>query len=439
MVKLICIVLLISIPSLVAQDFFDEAPDDATSKVNLSYELNGFSRGVFLGGKVAEKDDAELKAGYGELGLKFRARKGKYGDGFAEIRFRRGSEFDQPISEVNLREAYVNTYLGDFDLRLGHQIVVWGRADGFNPTNNITPQNMIARSTDEDDRKEGNFLLRSFYYWHPLRFELIWVPQYISSVLPTGLFPFPEYVKLGEAVVPDAKLKNSSVAVKLDVESGLLGGSLSYFRGFMPLPGVFLSNLEINEKGQLLAVVRPRSYKMDVIGADFSTTFSSFGLRGEFAYRTPVDDYETDEAIHIPNPDFQYVLGMDKSKGDFSIILQYIGRYVVDFKEYESTGSPLDELEQKNRMIASQLDETSHAVFMRPSLTLLHETLDLELLAYYNVTTEESLLRPVISYDLADALAFKIGAEWYVGPDNTLFGNIDEALSSIFLELKASF
>jgi len=366
-------ILLIFIPSLLAQDFFEA--DSESSKPNFSYELNGFSRGVFFGGKIVDKKEAELKSGYGELGLKFRARKGKFGDGYAEVRFRKGSEFNQSLSEFQIREAYVNTYVGAFDWRLGHQIVVWGRADGFNPTNNITPQNILARSTDEDDRKQGNFLLRSFYHWQPLRFEFIWVPQYVSSVLPTGLFPFPAYVKLGEEVRPDANLKNSSLALKINAESSLLDGSISYFQGYMPMPGVFLSNLEINEKGQLLAVVKPRPYKMNVIGLDFSTTFRSFGLRGEFAYRQPLGDYQSEDETHIPNPDFQYVLGIDRSEGDLTVILQYIGRFVSDFQALEASSSPLDELEEKNRMIASQQDELSHAVFMRPSLALLHETL----------------------------------------------------------------
>lgn len=439
MVKQILILLLIFVPSLRAQDFFDDDSEGTTPGKNLTYELNGFSRGVFFGGKIVDKDEGELKAGYGELGLKLRARKSSFGDGFAEIRFRRGSEFGSPISDFNIREAYVNTYLGKLDVRLGQQIVVWGRADGFNPTNNITPQNMIARSPDEDDRKEGNFLLRSFYHLAPLRFEFIWVPQYVSSVLPTGLFPFPDYVRMGDTVLPDANFKNSSLALKIDAALGSFDGSFSWFKGFMPMPGIFLSNLEISDTGSLVAVVKPRPFEMNVFGADFSTTIGSFGLRGEFAYRKPIEDHKLEDNLFIPNPDFQYVLGVDKSKGDFSIILQYIGRYVSEFEEFEDTGSTLEELEAKNRMIASQQDEMSHAVFMRPTLALFHETMDLELMGYYNITTEESILRPSFAYDLADALTLRIGAEWYSGPDNTLFGNIDEALSSVFVELKASF
>lgn len=424
--------LLVLASSLLAQDFFDDFEDTAT----LPYELNGFIRGVLFSGKVPDEDRAELKSAYGELGLKMRVRKGDWSDGFAEVRFRRGSEFGGPVSEFNIREAYVNMYKGNLDLRLGHQIVVWGRADGFNPTNNITPQNMLARSTDEDDRREGNFLMRAFYYLNPVSMELIWVPQYNPSVLPIGLFPFPDDVTLGETVNPDANLENGSIALKTNLETSQMEGSVSYFRGYMPMPGIDITDLELVDDG-FVVTVSPTAYQMQVIGADFSTSIGSFGLRGEAAYRIPVEDHE--EEVYVPNPDVQWVLGADRSVGDFSIIAQYIGRYVMDFEPFESTGWAYDELILKNRMIASQLDEISHAAFARPTLAMNHETMSLECLAYYCITTEELLIRPSLTVDVADALELRIGGEWYSGPENTLFGSIEEPLSSAFVEFKASF
>lgn len=431
---------LIFLGALSAQDITDENSIMLgwdQSAENLPYELNGFIRGAFFGGKTVNKVEPELKSGYGELGLKLRVRKSNWGNGFAEIRFRRGLEFNQSLSECKLREAYINTYIGRWDLRIGHQIVVWGRADGFNPTNNITPQNMIVRSTDEDDRREGNFLIRLFYHMKPFRCELIWVPQYSPSVLPTQFFPFPSYVQLGESVNPEASLKNSSIAIKLDLGLKSLDGSVSFFRGYMPTVGIDLSSIEFTDILEIIATVVPRPYKMDVFGFDFATTVGLFGLRGELAYRDP----KTANGLnyHIPNPDIQYVLGIDKSKGNVSVIFQYIGRMVLDYEEFQATGSPLDELKIKNRMIASQSEEVNHSLFIRPSVTLLHETMQLEIMGYYNVTTKEILLRPVLSYDIVDALKFIVGGELYTGPKNTLFGSIEEPLSSGFIELNITF
>ena len=102
---------------LLAQDIFEEAisgtPQDEIEVREKSYELNGYFRGVFYGGKIPEQDQAELKSGYGEAALKFRVRKQNFGDAFADIRFRRSNEFGEYVSEMNLREVYVNTYIGN--------------------------------------------------------------------------------------------------------------------------------------------------------------------------------------------------------------------------------------------------------------------------------------------------------------------------------------
>ena len=97
------------------------------------------------------------------------------------------------------------------------------------------------------------------------------------------------------------------------------------------------------------------------------------------------------------------------------------------------------EIAAKNRMIASQKHELSHSMSLRPAWNLLHETLHLELMGFYNFTTEEGLFRPKLSYDITDALRGTLGGEIYSGPTGTLFGTVDEALSALFIELKVSF
>lgn len=401
-----------------------EAADNRESVLQESYELNGCLRGVVYAGHEDGSDQPELKSAYAEAVLKLKVRSQELGDAFAELRFCSGYLFDEPIEAVKLREAYINTYLGPFDFRLGRQIVVWGRADGFNPTNNITPMNMIVRSPEEDDRREGNFLLRSFFNLQPLRLEAIWIPIYEASIMPFNLAG----ILLENPNYPDSDLRHSGFAVKLNLELAALDGSLSYFNGYNPQPG-----LDLDDPVPPPTKIIPTAYRMHVGGADFSTTLASIGLRGEFAFRYPFDDYESN--IYIPNPDLQYVGGFEYQKGDLSIIFQYIGRYVVDYEPL----APADIIALKNRIFSGQQNQASHALSLRPALQLLHGTLSIELFSYYNLTTEELYLRPKLSYDLADDLNLVLGADFYSGPDETAYGIIDKALSAIFVELAASF
>ncbi len=432
----VILILSLSVPVL-SQGLFEQA--EGLKDQERAFELNGYLRSLVYVGKVPDRNQGEIKSGFGEFSLKLKASKGSLGSAFAEVRFRKGYEFNDYVTEFTLREAYVNAFVGPFDFRIGHQIVVWGRADGINPTDNITPKNMLARSPDEDDRREANFLLRTFFNVHPLRIELIWVPFYRSSVVPTNLIPFPPGIDLDDPDYPEARLKNGAVAAKLNVELAAFDFSLSYFSGHNPFAGISYSipdplSPEIN--------IFLKSYRMHVLGADFSTTVGGLGLRGEIAYRVPYE--EPRYFVYVPNPDLHYVFGLDKEfSGNFSLIFQYIGKSVFDFYPLIE---PLDpaalaayEVELKNRIISSQQFKTTHSLSCRLGWNLLHETMIMEVVGLVNLTTEEFLIRPKIAYDITDSLTFTLGGELYSGPQDTLFDFIEDHLSSVFVELKIFF
>lgn len=424
---------------LLAQGLFESATGaEAKEK---PYELNGYVRSTFHIGKVPDQNKIDLQSGYGEAALKLTLKQFDFGDAFAEVRFRNGYEFNDKLSEFNLREAYVNAYLGRFDFRVGHQIVVWGRADSMNPTNNLTPETMLHRSPIEDDRRLANVLIRSYYNLHPLRIEAIWIPVYKSSYVPLDLISLPPGVERGEEDYPDSKLENSAVALRLNFEYPAFDGSVSYFNGYNPRPGISTDSLGNFPPIEPLTIF-PKAYRMQVLGADFQTTLGSYGVRGEIAYMKPHGDYKSE--FYIPNPDLSYVFGIDKEfSGNISVILQYIGRYVFNFEELFYIAipdvMPIKILEEKNRMIARQQHELSHSFSCRAGWQLLHETMELEMVGMVNITTKEYFLKPKMDYDIADALTFTLGGIFYIGPEETLFGTIDEFLSAVFTELRISF
>lgn len=276
----------------------------------------------------------------------------------------------------------------------------------------------------------------------PIRIEAIWVPFFKSSIIPTEFLAFPPGIKIAEADYPDERLKNSAYAIRLNLELASFDGSLSYFNGNNPFPGIAGDIIDFFSDAPATNIF-PKSYRMHVIGADFQTTVAgSFGLRGEVAFRKPHEDYETN--VHIPNPDLQYVFGLDKEfSTEFSLILQYIGRYVFDYTELLKPTNPAFlpsyELDLKNRMITFQQYELSHSVSGRAEWRLLYETLKFEIQGMINMTSEEFFLRAKATYDIADAFTFTLGGDIFHGPQDTLFGTIDSLLNSIFIELKASF
>jgi hypothetical protein len=416
----------------------------------LSYTLNGFIRSDMYIGKARTDDESEVKSGFAEVGLKIRAKKGGLGDGFSEIRIKSGYEEGQEEATVSLREAYINFYPSIWDIRLGHQIIAWGRADGINPTDNVTPKDMSIRSPHEDDRRIANFGLRTVANLMPMRLELVWMPVFRASTFPE--FDVPENFELDRGGAPDGRLKNGTGGMKLHLEYPSFDGSLSYLYGYDTYPRIKFLDVSLEATGDPLIRTQFSYYQYHVIGADFSTTLASMGIRGEAALRLPKHcGAEGNE--YVPFPDSRYVVGVEREFfQNLNVIVQYVGRYVFDWEELVSSetrlnASDLEEIahiaksqvEENNRIISGQTHETSHGVMARIQLKLLHETLSIEVLGLMNFTTQEWMSCPKIAYELSDAFEVIAGAEIYKGPDNTFYGMIERQKSAVYLEARVSF
>jgi hypothetical protein len=431
------------------------------------FTLTGYMRGDLFAGKVSGEDAAEMKAAYGELDLTLRTAKESYGDGFAEARIRYGLQADGlQATVVDLIEAYVNAHLGPVDLRIGQQIIVWGSADGLNPTNNLTPLDFRIHSPIEDDIRIGNAGARAFLRFAPFRLEGVWMPLYLPTELPA--VSLPQYVSYGRPLFPSLNLKDGTEAARLHLEVAAIEMSVSYLHGFAPLPGLSATgiNLTAADDGTPSATTPPSilvsrtAYEQQVLGFDFSTSLGEIAtLRGEAAYRRPYNWAGLADQ-HIAFPDVQYTIGADHTFGSLSVIAQYMGRYVLDWQKLSGPGMVLNPsvlpmepignlsvvsqnvnstLAKQNQILFSQTAQIQHLATLRFEWLGLHETLSISSLCLYNFTTHEFLATPRIGYRLSDAMTMYAGAQLFHGPANTLFGIIDAQLSAGYAELRYTF
>jgi hypothetical protein len=425
--------------------------------------LTGYVRGDAYVGKVVANRQADLKAGYGELALVARTAKATYGDGYAEARVHYGRQGDVYQTFLDLREAYVNAYLGPVDLRLGKQIIVWGRADLLNPTNNLTPNDLRIRSPIEDDRRVGNVGARAFVRLAPVRFEAVWLPSYVPSELPP--VSLPQYVTFGAPKYPSPSLGTWTEAGRLHLELPSFEMSVSYLYGYAPLPGLTLGQIIFDKYTPSVLIART-AYKHQVVGFDFSTAVGDIvGIRGEAAYRRPFDYRRLDS---VPRPDLQCALGLDHNFGSVMVIVQYLGRYAFDWEKQTGpvmdldpdtlkidryTTSPADlegyteqygniinsMLARFSQMLFSQTERVQHLATARVEWTTLHDTLSLSAVGLVNVSTREWLAAPKLGYRLSDTMTAYLGAEILTGPSGTLFGLVDQTLSAGYVELRSIF
>ena len=110
---------------------------------------------------------------------------------------------DPQRNYLNLTEAFLDIYFDDFDLRLGKQIVTWGKADVANPTNNISPTDY---SNFLDDEKMGVVAASLSYYWNDWSLQVVGVPGFTPSRLPPEGTRFSMLPPGGVAVIEDPLL-----------------------------------------------------------------------------------------------------------------------------------------------------------------------------------------------------------------------------------------
>jgi hypothetical protein len=449
------------------------APSAPEAAAAPPFLLDGYTRGDLFVGKFPGAPRGQIKADYGELALAVRTKKEPYGDAFAEARVRYGLQGDEQQAFVDLREAYVNAYLGRLDLRLGQQIIVWGRADALNPTNNLTPVDFRIRSPLEDDIRIGNAGARAFLRLapSPFRLEGVWMPVYLPTVLPPVALP--QYVSFGPPTFPSTDLTHGTEAARLHLELPSFEMSVSYLHGYALLPGITLASVTLTGVADpVTGVVTPgatppsiivsrTAYAQQVVGLDFSTALGEvMTIRGEAAYRRPYD-YQSAQYGQVAFPDVQYVLGADHNFGAVSVIAQYMGRYVFDWQKQNGPAAPLDpallltktmandeaavrsdvtaQLQKTNQILFSQTAQLQHLATVRVEWLALHDTLSVSALALLNFTTKEWAFTPRIGYRLSDALTAYVGAQIFKGPNDTLFGLIDEQLSAGYAELRFTF
>jgi hypothetical protein len=443
--------------SLAASEKPAGAPPGAVPALPVTF--GGYVRGDTFIGRVPNANQGLVTAAYGELSLNVRTAKGTHGDGFAEVRIRQGLQGEQQGLLIDAREAYANLYAGPFDLRLGQQIIVWGRADALNPTNNLTPFDLRIRSPIEDDRRLGNVGARANLRLSPVRLEGVWLPVYRPSELPVVILP--QFVGFGRPTFPAPTLQNGLGAGRMHLELASFELSVSYLRGYAPLPGLTLSSLTFGTTPEVL--VSRTAYNQHVVGFDLSTAIGQVGLRAEAAYRLPID---WQNRPYAARPDAQYVLGADRSFGSVSVIAQYMGRYVFDWQKENGSamaranpnaiGNTLmmmetpalrqqaidgvnSELLRINQILFNQTAQLQHVATARVEWTGLHDTLSIAMLGFMNFTTREWLAAPKIGYKVSDQMTAYLGAEIFYGPEGTLFGLIDQTLTAGYAELRASF
>jgi hypothetical protein len=427
--------------------------------------IYGFIRAGGYGDLKDNPGKPFLSSIYSDLGLKIESSDKRRYRAIADVRFRYGSEFHEPVSSIYIKEAYVEYTSKKWDISGGQKIIKWGRADFTNPTSKLNPQNYISRSPDREDMDMGNLL--ASLKWYPsqiINFQAVVVPYYRSSVLLIDPIPLPANVKVNEIqnlITSDKKL---SYGLKADFHLRGIDFSTSWFDGYDPMPGIALTMFSLDMSGPVPVPSTELSmtpYKTRILGADFESSLGMFGIRGEGAWSVPYLSWETNE--FVPLAEVKWVFGIDWTSGNWRIIGEYSGKTIPNFTP--SSAEPIlgtepdyvklaqllatpgfdvneyvrQQVAAFNRLYNYQLKSSYHSAGLKVETDLFYGKVLPSLFTMYNFTSHDLLLIPEIRIKPSDGLTMVAGVEFYSGGKGSLYDIVNDFMNSVYVGLRVDF
>jgi len=336
--------------------------------------------------------------------------------------------------DFQLREAYMDLYFDNFDIRIGKQQIVWGKADGVFITDVVSPLNLSEfLLPDFDEIRIGVTAVKFDYYLGNNTLELIWKPIFTATKRPAPGsiwyvepgFPAPATFDWSKSEV-NASLENSEIlgkftAINSVIDFEIMGGYIWDANPTMHIEKEF----DMSSGSPVLTGlnITPEHHRLYLGGGSFSTDIKGVILRGEAAYYNgkyfqTADPLASDATIQKDY--LHYLLGVDFSIGGVQFSTQFIQQYIMDYDDF------IDNPEAENTMTALARYD------------MLGETLHLELFSYIGLTNNDALIRPKITYDFADGFSFLLGSNIFVGDNSGRFGQYENN-SMIYTKIKYNF
>jgi hypothetical protein len=342
-----------------------------------------------------------------------------------------------------LREAFVDVRFGKLDVRAGRQIFAWGRADGVNPTDNLTGEDLTLLAPDDDDRRLGTTAVRASYYFGDVSVSALWLPEFRGH-----RFPLPAPPPGMDFVRDVREWPADQWAVRVEQTGRAVDWSVSYFDGRDLLPDlsidVGLEGARDAQPARSVPGIQLSHHRVRVAGGDMAANIGRFALRAEGAYVDTEDSTGNDP--FTKNPYVFLVLGGDRTFREYlNLNVQYLFRYVVDYQP-APVPLPLDSrasllhatVASQQAVLSSQAKRVQHGMSFRVAHKWMRETLEAECAAAAFFGPRGLNLRPKITYSVNDHWKVLVGAEIYRGESSSVLGLLRPNTAG-YLEARWSF
>ncbi|MGI9174116.1 MAG: DUF1302 family protein [Rhodothermales bacterium] len=345
---------------------------------------------------------------------------------------------DAPIGEVryDLREAFIDVYGPNVDVRLGRQQIVWGEADGAFVTDLVAPLDLTEfLAQDFADIRLGIPALKVIYYPGAFALEGVLIPRYFPSRLPEAGSPWdplPERlaglpVVRREGTLPAFTLRNGETALRLTY-NGLPWTSVALLHLYT------WNRQPAFDKGVTLASGRlanltftPAYYRRHVAGLTFSTALPDpFVVRGEVAvYSRRAFDLTADASLLTAPLDPSRLGLLQAALEDGFLAYRPFGQAMLGMERL--WGRHLVRVQGISSLVFRYDDALAQRPFEQ-TVTVLYngsfrrETLALQAFGFYNLAGRNYWFNPALTYAVRDALNATLGLHLFGGdaPEDAL-------------------
>lgn len=327
---------------------------------------------------------------------------------------------------AELDEAYVDRVGEGWDLRLGRQVVIWGRADGLRIVDRVSPSDQSESLTrDLDEVRLGVDALRLRRLEETRQWELIWVPRFRPGKAPRGAWALPRPVPEGEDVVYASAEKPGHVPA-----DGVLAARWAYYGPGLDLALSLLHTWEDlpslerrrpADGGTGTTTLVPRHHRLTLLGLEFARPWRSFVFRGEAVYGRGRRHEPARWDADLYRKDFvQWMAGVDWTpEAQWTLTAQVADEWILDHE----TGMAAE--------------AHSPVVTVGLTTTFLRETLKLSNLLYWRPEEDGFYNRFSLDYALTDRFHASAGLDLFTG-EKGVFAAYEEN-DQLWIKLKYSF
>ena len=326
-------------------------------------------------------------------------------------------------ADVELREFYLKSTIGDGLIQIGKQQVVWGNADGLRVLDVVDPFSF--REFFLAEFEDARIPRWKVNYQTPIgsaNLQLLWIPDHSYDDFPDAGSSYaitsPRYVPQpvpGVTVIqhpadhPNRFFADSDYGLRLSGRVESWDFSTVYLYRYDPIPA-FFRTFETTPLGPAVNVDE-RYVRSPLIGGTFSNAFGTTVLRGEIGYNFDryflTTDLATTEGVLKTN-ELDYVLGLDFSHFQHTLISMQM------FQSRLADNAPT--------LLRDRVDTTFTFLVNR---TFQNEKWVAELLWVHDINDSDGLVRPKLSYKGIDNLTVWVGADVFYGDPIGTFGQFD--------------